>query len=433
MNSKKARLFLQFGRITEDFHVLCHSIKRMLPIAFENRVKKSLRQVNSKSNLMILANFVYIVYRRLHNFVCRAENELETNLRQLQLPIKERQIRQSQDFELLERTAELSKTEHIKHIDCELKHKITDLVYQVSRHLQSEKGRDEVLKWKKSSLPAEQQEFYDDKNVQAFILQRVCEAICKLEGFKQLCQWANTSLADDATKALKMLNILNLDINYGNTCPGIVSVTKNSLEDTDGWTAVKITGAIVAMPFILASAPIILAVAGPIVAAVKLVKSLQKANFKVAVAKAYDGLLNDYLADDSGQLNKMVSSLLESSCTSVKVVFRVFPEELGKIHQKLIARVKQEEADIPKYKELLHECRKLNGELSNFDLHLNIHTFTSTDLKWSPKQQEIASGSFGAVYKVLVTGIGELAVKVMIEPITAQNAASFKEELDICR
>ena len=57
-------------------------------------------------------------------------------------------------------------------------------------------------------------------------------------------------------------------------------------------------------------------------------------------------------APDFQLLCKMVLSLLESFCPSVKVVLIEIPDTISQLHQRFIAQAKEEETNIPTYRKL---------------------------------------------------------------------------------
>ena len=373
---------------------------------------------------ILILNF----FRKLCDVMHNAGNSVEATLRQLQLPIEDRKVWQSQIQEEIQKLI-LSLESAKSKLNSKLTAKILEFLPDVHCHLQSDEGHKQVLKWNKSSLKANEKESYDAKDLEKFLNQRISQVICEFNGFEELCKWANTIFVDDAKDQLKSLNMLDLDVTGGSTPVSGTTITESSIRAKGSYfgSFKKAKMSPVLIPILMAVGII----AFPIYyGAIKLVEFGKEATFRAMLEKPFNRFLQDNITPDFSQLREIVSSLLEPPCPSVKVVFKEIPQRLSQLHQQLIAQNEQEVTNIPKYRELLRECLTKQGELSRLSLQLDTHKFTKEDLL---SQEETARGKTSVVYKVSVNGIGRAALKVAIKPITPQTAFDWKKEIDICR
>ena len=363
------------------------------------------------------------LFRKLCDLIFNAGNLVEATLRQLRLPIEVRNLRKIQQKEIQERIS-LLQSGALLQTKSKLTEKIIELLPEFYGYLQSDEGHKQVLKWKKSSLEAEQQIPFNAKLVKDFLNQRISKVICTCNGFEELCNWANTTFAEDATKLLKSLHMLDLDVRGESRPVSGMTITGKDLKSDDNSFAKDLSSLAVSL---LCSANI---VAFPIYGVIKLVESRKEATFRATLERAFNMFLQENEAPDFQLLCKMVLSLLESFCPSVKVVLKDIPERISQLHQRLIAQAKEEETNIPTYRKLFRECHMLQSEMSHLRLQLDTHKFTKEDFL---SQVETARGHASVIYKVSVKGIGRAALKVAINPITPQTALDWKNEIDICR
>ncbi len=377
-----------------------------------------------------------------------AEQALETTIRQLRLPVDERKIRLGQGWEKLEAVESSHKNGPLHEMTKKLLQKTRkfttdDLIH----HLKSENGRNNVLKWKKSTLHDEQHQHFDERNVSKFLQDRITNEIAKLESYHSLCEWANNTFVEDAREAEKTLNILTLDVSGGNTSDRDISVNSATLNDDDdddsddisqSTKKLKLAAAVMATPLLLAAAPFALVIgviATPLVALGKMIASVKQKSFKAKVAEAFDAFLTQCQTDDAENLHNLVLTLLEQHSLSVKFVTKDVPEQIKTTRQRLMALEEQDEVYIPKYKELLYKCQEKNGELSKFSLQIYSYRYTDNDLKWPQPTKSVGTCSFGAVHKVTLQfpEMKEAALKLMDDQITPQKALDFRRELHASR
>ena len=117
-----------------------------------------------------------------------------------------------------------------------LTEKIIELLPEFYGYLQSDERHKQVLKWKKSSLEAEQQIPFNAKLIKDFLDQRISRVICTCNGFEELRNWANTTFAEDATKLLKSLHMLDLDDRENRPATGM-TIAENDIKSNDNYFA----------------------------------------------------------------------------------------------------------------------------------------------------------------------------------------------------
>ncbi len=375
-----------------------------------------------------------------------AEHALETTIRQLRLPVDERKIRLRQWWEKLEAVESSLENGHL--------HEITNNLLQKTRkfttvdlinHLKSENVRNNVLKWRRSALQDEQQQLFDGRKVSEFLQDRITDEIANFGGYKNLREWVNSKFVEDAQKAQKTLNILNLDVTGGNTSEKEISVTSDDdvneddddddVDDHDDVVVrsakkLKIAAVVAATPLLVAAVPLALligVIATPVVATLKKIK---ERSFKEAVAKAFDDFLTQCQTESGVKnLHNLVLTVLEHSCYSVKFVRNDIPEQIATTRQRLRALEQQDEVHVPKYKELLCRCQEQSGKLSKFALQFYPHRYTYSDLTWDQTSEPIGTCSFGTIYKVTLPKMKKAALKLSDDHITPEKALDIKREL----
>ena len=188
-----------------------------------------------------------------------------------------------------------------------LTEKIIELLPEFYGYLQSDERHKQVLKWKKSSLEAEQQIPFNAKLIKDFLDQRISKVICTCNGFEELRNWANTTFAEDATKLLKSLHMLDLDVRKNRPATGM-TITGNDIKSNDNYFA----GVLSSLAVSLLCAANIIAIS--IYGVIKLVESKKEATFRATLERAFNMFLQKNEAPDFQLLCKMVLSLLESFC-----------------------------------------------------------------------------------------------------------------------
>ena len=389
------------------------------------------------------------------DFIVSVENMLQTTIRQLKLPVSQRNELKSKSRDNLEQFQTL-----LKEMKAKLETKVGSLKDDLLPYLQSDGVCESFHNWDVSSLPVEQKAAVDAGKVEQFLYMKVFQILDSYCKENDLQQWARTALDRDVAKAQQMLIQASLHIS-GSVQPTFrINDNQDDLSQTSrisqflafcagvgvslgartvlGMVARWGTGeflATVALPraVVAVAAPwSILGFVGSVVAvavAKKVWQSTGIEKFKRNVKQAYD----EFIANTS-QLQEMILTLLRSHCKPVQAVLDTLPQMHNQIQKTLASVEKAEEKNCPKYEELLGKCQDLNGKLSILTLQCMPHKFTSNDISWPPSKPAIGSGSFSEVYKLTIRGADEVALKVIKRDITQGNTASdVKKEFDVCR
>ena len=389
------------------------------------------------------------------DFIVSVENMLQTTIRQLKLPVSQRDKLKSKSRDNLEQFQTL-----LKEMKAKLETKVGSLKADLLPYIQTDRVRQSFHNWDVSSLPVEQKTAVDAGKVEQFLyvkLFQIVDSHCKEN---DLQQWARTALDRDVEKAQRMLNQASLHIR-GSVQPTF-RINENQDDSSQSSTMSQFlafctgigvslgartvlgmvarwgTGeflATVALPraVVAVAAPwSILGFVGSLVAvavAKKVWQSDSIEKFKKNVKQAYD----EFIANTS-QLQEIILLLLRSHCKPVQAVLDTLPQMHDQIQKPLASVERAEEKNCPKYEELLGKCQDLNGKLSILTLQCMPHKFTSNDISWPQPKPAIGSGSFSEVYKLTIRGADEVALKVIKHDITQGNTASdVKKEFDVCR
>ena len=355
------------------------------------------------------------------------EGRLENAVRQLHLPLEERDKHFSDSMgKLLSCKKSLESAEFIKMLD----KKMEELILQLGTYLKSAEARAFALKWKRPDLPAAQQTFMDDRNVQEMAVSRMCETICQSELYEEFCQWAKHTLMPKILHVLKNLSQVKTLIRGG------CRMSYHSADDNHHDNGISTGFIAMALPAIVIGVPLALAVGavvGPVFGLLKMVSSIKGMNFRRAVERAYSEIVERYCADNHTGLKKVVTGLLQMSCNAVCLIQGELPEMVLKLECEMEAQAELDREDIENYNRALTVCQDIKGHMSKLVLKLDIHEYSSSDFPKAISSLPGVMGSYGKVVQVSVVGKGAGALKVIHEEITETNAEAYMKELNSCR
>ena len=360
---------------------------------------------------------MFYLRRRPYQLMDYIDQVLENALRELRMPLEDRQKKRGQDWEKFlsfEKSITTGKFAAAREM---LEREISAMASSLAAYLTSEEGYKAALKWKKDSLKDSERKYFDERNVKDLVSQRFHEAICNFPQFQSVCQWANSELVAYVSEALKELNILKADLGAVKTLP---------IDQDDSEFATSEARTTKAFPLFLA----INLVALPVI---KLIKFFKTRSFKSAVESGYKELVSTALAEENAMLTKTTSSLLKVLCQPVGFVLEELPTKLESLREELKARDNQEKSGIPRYEDVLHQCRVVKGNISKFLLELNVHTFKEADITWPDPKVPVATGNFTSVYQVILPNKVTAALKKTKGEVTENNSEDFLKTLQNCR
>ena len=360
------------------------------------------------------------------------ESIVKNTLQELNLPWKERTQKRDDNLDRLRSFQTSLSKGKIGALRIQLDLQIDTLVRKLSQYLQSEEGKAHATHWKNATMKPSQQRSFDERNMEEMILHRFCAAITAFPGYEEFSQWCNDCIMSDVEKSLEELNVLMANIaGSRNTIIRQTTVTAAGQDAKSRRIAVAIAVPVLVIGFPLALA--VTVVAAPIFGVFKMIGSIKELSFKKAVEKGYNEVVANACSGNCTVLKQLLMGLLKTDCLAVSLVYDTIPEKARKLDQELQTRARQEEKDIPHYKELLQRCQAIKGEMAKFTLEMNVHNNTVDDFDDLNLSSPAARGSFANVFKVNVHGKGVAALKVMKCAITVDNAEEFCRELTSCR
>ena len=364
------------------------------------------------------------------------EKLLENGLRELQLPFEEMKKKRDEDRKKVE-AFRTSLDREVAEAQKELNSRIDKLIPNLTKYLASEEGYQHAFSIKESHLLRAQQENFGKKNVDGLARQRFCDTIWRFSEIQKVGKWANAELLKNVNEATKELNMLKADVASVDTS---LSFTRHQRSDSPTFPDIDLDAVplIFALPFALIPgmepiAGAVYAVAGSIWAFVKALFSLRTQTFQQAFEAAYKDLVQRAVANDAKILRGVVLDILTVSCPSIDTLLKNIPKKMGNLLKELEARTEQEKTDIPNFQSVLEKCQKIKGEMTKFQLELNVHTYLAEDLSWPDQKEEVGFGAFGYVYKVPLPNKEYAALKEMKNPLTEDNSDKFMKELNISR
>ena len=372
---------------------------------------------------------------------------LQTTIRQLKLPVSQRDKLNSKSMENLEQFEIL-----LKEMKAKLDMKVGSLKDDLLPYLQTDSVCESFYNWNVLSLPVDQRTAVDAGNVQRFLYMRLFQIVDSRFKKDDLQQWAKIALARGVAKAEQMLIQANLHISGSVQSTFGIKDNHNDLSRSStisqflaicAGVGISIGASWVTGEFLetVALSSAVLAVTAPwpivgifcsvmaVAVAKRVWQSTAIEKFKRNIRQAYDEFISN-----TSQLQEVILTLLQYHCKPVQAVSDTLPQMYGQLQKTLAVIERAKEEHRPKYDELLSKCQDLNAKLSIMTFQCMPHKFTSNDILWPQPKTAVASGSFAEVYKLTIPGADEVALKVIKRDITQGNTASdVKKEFDVCR
>lgn len=363
----------------------------------------------------------------------RIEGMLESALRQLRLPLEEREAKMNDDTRKMLSFQKSMKVGRFAEMKALLEKETETLIELLASYLKSSKSFAVALKWKKSDLSAAQRTFMDDRNVKDMAASRFCEMICHSTPFKDFCQWVAYNVMPGVLHMLKEFTQLKEALAGGHQSS--YRTHDEYLSNPDkvsigaGYAAMAVSALILGMPLAIAVG----AVVGPVYALVKMVSSLKDRNFRRAVEEAYRDMVQSSCTNNHGGLRAIVTGLLKMSCKAVSLIQEELPDHVCQLEHEMEAMKDVEKGDMHDYEGALVVCQGIKGRISKFKLEMDIHDYKKDDFEKTRSPSGTAKGTYGVVCQVSVPEKGPAALKTLHEEISERNAEVYIKELSNCR
>lgn len=344
--------------------------------------------------------------RAPYEFVCETERLVENTLQELRMPAEMRRKKHRNDCEKLQLFEKSMTRGSIAATLQKTDQQIDKLVAGLTEYLKTKDATAHALKQSDQRSPARR----DEAMVLEVAFHSLYKAITSFPGYSSLCKWAEDSLQPEVHGIVREFNILQAEV--GRQKPFIPEVQVN-----------------VKSPWWVSCCNLFGKMSGMVG------RHFRELAFWGNVGQAYDQMKTQLTAPSgTTQLREIACSILTASCPPIQVIKEQLNEQIDNLRNEIEARVSQEKEDIPRYEDMLRECKKVTETMSQFILELNMHTYKAdADITWPDPRTPVASWSFGEVYKVSVHGIGEATLKIMTKSITGNNASDFMKELKSCR
>ncbi|XP_065826963.1 uncharacterized protein [Oscarella lobularis] len=403
MNSKLAGLAQELGVLTNDMKNLCEGISDVLPRGMNNMILKALKRP------IDLLDYV--------------EQSIEATLREFKLPDDQRTRKRDENAKRLVEFQESLASGKIAKLRRQIDERLDDLTHDVAEHLKTKETIAKALDWDTMSTDKNTKNLFSEREVKELVGHRLAKMICHDSRVGKVRYAIGEEVGPHVEEELQRLVSFRSEIFTAK--PSLLPRSDDALPNASGYSPAQVVGMIAA----LAIAPISV----PIYGIVKLVQLIRDRSFRKVVETAYKAAVNEVSAGSKGQLRDSVKRVIVATSLTARIVYEGFESMVKEIDDELSARNQRREKDLPKYRKLLLLSQQMIGKASTFMLELGIEDYVEGDIVWPNPCIPVDSGVFGEVFKVELARRKDVALKVLKDPISEENAEEFLRELVISR
>jgi hypothetical protein len=382
------------GVSSQDMRKLSSTLERLLPATMKENLTKTVKELREP--------------------IRGIEDQLENTIREMNLPLEQRKMKQTRDMEQIkgfQNAFEECKTK--------LEQNLEEHVHRLYEHMAQGRGREIVLD--DLSFSEHKMGKRSTARDNELLEKRVICAVRQYQGYSDMEMLLKSrEVRNELEVIIERFTSVTLQVNQHSD---VVNMKEEIYKEIGKRLAIIAAGVVI-LP--------ITVVAG----SVWLIDYFRtNRRLQSSLPEQYEEYLKCLKKDEYSKLKKFIVDLATDFSGSVRFVYKRIPHEIKRLEEELEARMKKEHSEnLPKYKDLYQACQPFIEELSQFMAENGIHDFREEDVSWPGSgPTPVDSGAYGCVYEARIRTPDrrgdETTTKIAIKVLYPRMEGMFSEFL----